>query len=99
MAPGLFYPSMFLPPGLGMTLSGYPHTALAGLQSTVSSSDDKEDKTDGKTEDSSFIEGEANSGDSDLAGSPSKPSSLGEDELAQATGLDSIEGEDEEDED
>ncbi|XP_069777518.1 chromodomain-helicase-DNA-binding protein 7 isoform X4 [Narcine bancroftii] len=100
MAPGLFYPSMFLPPGLGMTLSGFPHTALAGLQSTASSNDDKEDKTDGKTEDSSFVEGEANSDDSDPVASPSKPadSSLVEDELAQATGLDSVEGE-EEDED
>ncbi|XP_072897973.1 chromodomain-helicase-DNA-binding protein 7 isoform X2 [Hemitrygon akajei] len=101
MAPGLFYPSMFLPPGLGMTLSGFPPTTLAGLQSTVSSSEDKEDKTDGKTEDSSFIEGEANSDDSDPVGSPSKPadSSLVEDELVQATGLDSVEGEEEEDED
>ncbi|XP_060678630.1 chromodomain-helicase-DNA-binding protein 7 isoform X3 [Hemiscyllium ocellatum] len=96
MAPGLFYPSMFLPPGLGMTLSGFPHNTLAGLQSTISSNDDKEDKTDGKTEDNSVIEGEANSDDSDPMGSPSKAadSSLVEDELAQATGLDSVEGDD-----
>uniref|UniRef100_A0A4W3JTQ7 Chromodomain helicase DNA binding protein 7 n=1 Tax=Callorhinchus milii TaxID=7868 RepID=A0A4W3JTQ7_CALMI len=102
MAPGLFYQSMLFPPGLGMALPGFPQ--LTGLQSTMSSSDDKEDKTDGKAEDNSFIEGEGegNSDDSDGVGSPSKPvdSSLMEDELAQATGLDSVEGaEEEEDED
>ncbi|KAJ8387669.1 hypothetical protein AAFF_G00152190 [Aldrovandia affinis] len=33
MAPGLFYPSMFLPPGLGgLSLPGLPQAVLAGLQ-------------------------------------------------------------------
>ncbi|CAB1317634.1 unnamed protein product [Coregonus sp. 'balchen'] len=36
MAPGLFSPYMFLPPGLGgLTLPGFPHTALADLQSAM----------------------------------------------------------------
>ncbi|KAI1901420.1 hypothetical protein AGOR_G00034260 [Albula goreensis] len=36
MAPGLFYPSMFLPPGLGgLSLPGLPQAALAGLQSAM----------------------------------------------------------------
>uniref|UniRef100_A0A674EBD8 Chromodomain helicase DNA binding protein 7 n=1 Tax=Salmo trutta TaxID=8032 RepID=A0A674EBD8_SALTR len=36
MAPGLFSPYMFLPPGLGgLTLPGFPPTALADLQSAM----------------------------------------------------------------
>ncbi|KAG5850241.1 hypothetical protein ANANG_G00080150 [Anguilla anguilla] len=36
MAPGLFYPSMFLPPGLsGLALPGFPQATLAGLQSAM----------------------------------------------------------------
>lgn len=47
MAPGLFYPSMFLPPGLGgLTLPGFP--ALAGLQNAVGSGEEKApDKAEG----------------------------------------------------
>uniref|UniRef100_A0A8C8SP23 Chromodomain-helicase-DNA-binding protein 7 n=1 Tax=Pelusios castaneus TaxID=367368 RepID=A0A8C8SP23_9SAUR len=47
MAPGLFYPSMFLPPGLGgLTLPGFP--GLAGLQNAVGSGEEKAtDKTEG----------------------------------------------------
>ncbi|KAE8598858.1 hypothetical protein XENTR_v10016966 [Xenopus tropicalis] len=74
MAPGLFYPSMFLPPGLGgLTLPGFP--SLAGLQSAVSSSEEKaaddcenqepsdaEESMD-KTADSSILEDETAQGE------------------------------------
>lgn len=36
MAPGLFYPSMFLPPGLGgLSLAGFPSTSLSDLQNAM----------------------------------------------------------------
>ncbi|KAG8570771.1 hypothetical protein GDO81_011410 [Engystomops pustulosus] len=56
MAPGLFYPSMFLPPGLGgLTLPGFP--SLAGLQSAVSSSEDKAtDKGEAESQEASDVE-------------------------------------------
>lgn len=56
MAPGLFYPSMFLPPGLGgLTLPGFP--SLAGLQSAVSASEDKAtDKGEAESREASDVD-------------------------------------------
>lgn len=56
MAPGLFYPSMFLPPGLGgLTLPGFP--SLAGLQSAVNASEDKAtDKGEAESREASDVD-------------------------------------------
>ncbi|KAJ7338864.1 hypothetical protein JRQ81_012766 [Phrynocephalus forsythii] len=92
MAPGLFYPSMFLPPGLGgLTLPGFP--ALTGLQNTVGSS---EVKATDKTEGAAFKD-EENLEGSDAEGSLDKTadSSALEDEIAQGEELDSLDGGDE----
>uniref|UniRef100_A0A2D4GNI3 Uncharacterized protein n=1 Tax=Micrurus corallinus TaxID=54390 RepID=A0A2D4GNI3_MICCO len=92
MAPGLFYPSMFLPPGLGgLTLPGFP--ALAGLQNAVGSS---EVKVTDKTEEAAFKD-EENLEGSDAEGSLDKTadSSALEDEIAQGEELDSLDGGDE----
>lgn len=92
MAPGLFYPSMFLPPGLGgLTLPGFP--ALAGLQNAVGSS---EVKVTDKTEGAAFKD-EENLEGSDAEDSLDKTadSSALEDEIAQGEELDSLDGGDE----
>lgn len=90
MAPGLFYPSMFLPPGLGgLTLPGFP--ALAGLQNAVGSG---EGKAAGKAEGGPFKDGGENLEGSDAEESLDKTaeSSVLEDEIAQGEELDSLEG-------
>ncbi|KAM4688567.1 chromodomain-helicase-DNA-binding protein 7 [Discoglossus pictus] len=83
MAPGLFYPSMFLPPGLGgLTLPGFP--SLAGLQNTVSSSEEKvEDKLEGESQEAS---------DAEESLDKTADSSILEDEIAHGEDLDSPEG-------
>ncbi|KAM7075284.1 chromodomain-helicase-DNA-binding protein 7 isoform 3-T4 [Molossus nigricans] len=92
MAPGLFYPSMFLPPGLGgLTLPGFP--ALAGLQNAVGSSAEKApDKAEGGT-----LQEEENLDGSDVEENLDKTaeSSVLEDEMAQGEELDSLDGGDE----
>lgn len=92
MAPGLFYPSMFLPPGLGgLTLPSFP--ALAGLQNAVGSGDDKApDKAEGGT----FQEEETLEGsDAEESLDKTAESSVLEDEIAQGEELDSLDGGDE----
>ncbi|XP_067323510.1 chromodomain-helicase-DNA-binding protein 7 isoform X3 [Anolis sagrei] len=92
MAPGLFYPSMFLPPGLGgLTLPGFP--ALAGLQNAVGSSEVKvTDKTEGPAfKDEENLEGS----DAEESLDKTADSSALEDEIAQGEELDSLDGGDE----
>ncbi|XP_077348882.1 chromodomain-helicase-DNA-binding protein 7 isoform X2 [Lithobates pipiens] len=90
MAPGLFYPSMFLPPGLGgLTLPGFP--SLAGLQSTVSSSEEKAtDKGEAENQEAS---------DADETMDKTADSSVLEDDIAHEEELDSPEGGEENDKD
>uniref|UniRef100_A0A2K6EVI2 Chromodomain helicase DNA binding protein 7 n=1 Tax=Propithecus coquereli TaxID=379532 RepID=A0A2K6EVI2_PROCO len=92
MAPGLFYPSMFLPPGLGgLTLPGFP--ALAGLQNAVGSG---EEKAADKAEGGPFKDGETLEGsDAEESLDKTAESSLLEDEIAQGEELDSLDGGDE----
>uniref|UniRef100_A0A8C6BSC9 BRK domain-containing protein n=1 Tax=Monodon monoceros TaxID=40151 RepID=A0A8C6BSC9_MONMO len=92
MAPGLFYPSMFLPPGLGgLTLPGFP--ALAGLQNAVGSGDDK---APDKAEGGAFQEEETLEGsDAEESLDKTAESSVLEDEIAQGEELDSLDGGDE----
>ncbi|XP_021572501.1 chromodomain-helicase-DNA-binding protein 7 isoform X2 [Carlito syrichta] len=92
MAPGLFYPSMFLPPGLGgLTLPGFP--ALAGLQNAVGSG---EEKAADKAEGGAFKDGETLEGsDAEESLDKTAESSLLEDEIAQGEELDSLDGGDE----
>ncbi|XP_006874108.1 PREDICTED: chromodomain-helicase-DNA-binding protein 7-like [Chrysochloris asiatica] len=92
MAPGLFYPSMFLPPGLGgLTLPGFP--TLAGLQNAVGPGDDKPtDKAEGTPfKDEETLEGS----DAEESLDKTAESSLLEDEIAQGEELDSLDGGDE----
>ncbi|KAM5136889.1 chromodomain-helicase-DNA-binding protein 7 isoform 6-T6 [Callospermophilus lateralis] len=92
MAPGLFYPSMFLPPGLGgLTLPGFP--ALAGLQNAVGSSEEKAaDKAEGGPfKDAENLEGS----DAEESLDKTAESSVLEDETAQGEELDSLDGGDE----
>lgn len=92
MAPGLFYPSMFLPPGLGgLTLPGFP--ALAGLQNAVGPSEVKvTDKTEGAAfKDEENLEGS----DAEESLDKTADSSALEDEIAQGEELDSLDGGDE----
>uniref|UniRef100_A0A8D2CWV9 Chromodomain helicase DNA binding protein 7 n=1 Tax=Sciurus vulgaris TaxID=55149 RepID=A0A8D2CWV9_SCIVU len=92
MAPGLFYPSMFLPPGLGgLTLPGFP--ALAGLQNAVGSSEEKAaDKAEGGPfKDAENLEGS----DAEESLDKTAESSVLEDEIAQGEELDSLDGGDE----
>ncbi|MEJ1272775.1 hypothetical protein NN561_003629 [Cricetulus griseus] len=92
MAPGLFYPSMFLPPGLGgLTLPGFP--ALAGLQNAVGASEEKAtDKAEGgPCKDGETLEGS----DAEENLDKTAESSILEDEVAQGEELDSLEGGDE----
>nr|XP_020667216.1 chromodomain-helicase-DNA-binding protein 7 isoform X1 [Pogona vitticeps]XP_020667225.1 chromodomain-helicase-DNA-binding protein 7 isoform X1 [Pogona vitticeps]XP_020667232.1 chromodomain-helicase-DNA-binding protein 7 isoform X1 [Pogona vitticeps]XP_020667238.1 chromodomain-helicase-DNA-binding protein 7 isoform X1 [Pogona vitticeps]XP_020667247.1 chromodomain-helicase-DNA-binding protein 7 isoform X1 [Pogona vitticeps]XP_020667256.1 chromodomain-helicase-DNA-binding protein 7 isoform X1 len=92
MAPGLFYPSMFLPPGLGgLTLPGFP--ALTGLQNTVGCSEVKAtDKTEGAAfKDEENLEGS----DAEESLDKTADSSALEDEIAQGEELDSLDGGDE----
>uniref|UniRef100_A0A2K6DIN2 Chromodomain helicase DNA binding protein 7 n=1 Tax=Macaca nemestrina TaxID=9545 RepID=A0A2K6DIN2_MACNE len=93
MAPGLFYPSMFLPPGLGgLTLPGFP--ALAGLQNAVGSSEEK--AAADKAEGGPFKDGETLGGsDAEESLDKTAESSLLEDEIAQGEELDSLDGGDE----
>uniref|UniRef100_A0A7M4FK82 Chromodomain-helicase-DNA-binding protein 7 n=1 Tax=Crocodylus porosus TaxID=8502 RepID=A0A7M4FK82_CROPO len=89
MAPGLFYPSMFLPPGLGgLTLPGFP--ALAGLQNAVGSNEEKAtDKTEGAAfKDEENLEGS----DAEESLDKTADSSVLEDEIAQGEELDSLDG-------
>uniref|UniRef100_A0A669R5M8 Chromodomain helicase DNA binding protein 7 n=1 Tax=Phasianus colchicus TaxID=9054 RepID=A0A669R5M8_PHACC len=89
MAPGLFYPSMFLPPGLGgLTLPGFP--ALAGLQNAVGSNEEKAtDKTEGTAfKDEENLEGS----DAEESLDKTADSSVLEDEIAQGEELDSLDG-------
>uniref|UniRef100_A0A8C8UDK7 Chromodomain helicase DNA binding protein 7 n=1 Tax=Peromyscus maniculatus bairdii TaxID=230844 RepID=A0A8C8UDK7_PERMB len=89
MAPGLFYPSMFLPPGLGgLTLPGFP--ALAGLQNAVGASEEKAaDKAEGgPCKDGETLEGS----DAEDNLDKTAESSILEDEVAQGEELDSLEG-------
>ncbi|KAF4022308.1 hypothetical protein G4228_014335 [Cervus hanglu yarkandensis] len=92
MAPGLFYPSMFLPPGLGgLTLPGFP--ALAGLQGAVGAG---EDKGPDKAEGAAFQEEEPLEGsDAEESLDKTAESSVLEDEIAQGEELDSLDGGDE----
>ncbi|KAI4539764.1 hypothetical protein MG293_010159 [Ovis ammon polii] len=92
MAPGLFYPSMFLPPGLGgLTLPGFP--ALAGLQGAVGAG---EDKAPDKAEGAAFQEEEPLEGsDAEESLDKTAESSVLEDEMAQGEELDSLDGGDE----
>ncbi|KAL2766734.1 chromodomain-helicase-DNA-binding protein 7 isoform 1 [Daubentonia madagascariensis] len=92
VAPGLFYPSMFLPPGLGgLTLPGFP--ALAGLQNAVGSA---EEKAADKAEGGPFKDGETLEGsDAEESLDKTAESSLLEDEIAQGEELDSLDGGDE----
>ncbi|NP_001085269.1 chromodomain helicase DNA binding protein 7 L homeolog [Xenopus laevis] len=84
MAPGLFYPSMFLPPGLGgLTLPGFP--SLAGLQSAVSSSEEKA-ADDGENQEAS---------DAEESIDKTADSSILDDEMAQGEEGESPDGEDE----
>uniref|UniRef100_A0A8C2TH86 Chromodomain helicase DNA binding protein 7 n=1 Tax=Coturnix japonica TaxID=93934 RepID=A0A8C2TH86_COTJA len=89
MAPGLFYPSMFLPPGLGgLTLPGFP--ALAGLQNAVGSN---EEKATEKTEGTAFKDEENLEGsDAEESLDKTADSSVLEDEIAQGEELDSLDG-------
>ncbi|XP_077022960.1 chromodomain-helicase-DNA-binding protein 7 isoform X2 [Tamandua tetradactyla] len=92
MAPGLFYPSMFLPPGLGgLTLPGFP--ALAGLQNAVGSGEEKApDKAEGAPfKDEENLEGS----DAEESLDKTAESSVLEDEIAQGEELDSLDGGDE----
>ncbi|XP_053322550.1 chromodomain-helicase-DNA-binding protein 7 [Spea bombifrons] len=84
MAPGLFYPSMFLPPGLGgLTLPGFP--SLAGLQTAVSASEEKTaDKGDAEHQEAS---------DAEETLDKTADSSVLEDETAHGEELDSPAGE------
>lgn len=89
MAPGLFYPSMFLPPGLGgLTLPGFP--ALAGLQNTVGSGAEKgADKAEGVAfQEEEHLEGS----DAEENLDKTAESSVLEDEIAQGEELDSLDG-------
>ncbi|XP_004842200.1 chromodomain-helicase-DNA-binding protein 7 isoform X4 [Heterocephalus glaber] len=92
VAPGLFYPSMFLPPGLGgLTLPGFP--ALAGLQNAVGSG---EEKAADKAEGGPFKDGENPEGsDAEESLDKTAESSILEDEIAQGEELDSLDGGDE----
>ncbi|KAJ8279766.1 hypothetical protein COCON_G00068320 [Conger conger] len=103
MAPGLFYPSMFLPPGLGgLALPGFPQATLAGLQSAMAGAgagaagDDKEAGKEpaakAKAEDR---ENAAEDSDTDESQNKTAESSLLEDELGPAEELDSLDGADE----
>ncbi|KAM4704795.1 chromodomain-helicase-DNA-binding protein 7 isoform 2-T2 [Rhinophrynus dorsalis] len=82
MAPGLFYPSMFLPPGLGgLTLPGFP--SLSGLQSVVSSTEEKAaDKDEVENQEASDAEGSLDK---------TADSSVLEDDIAHGEDLDSPE--------
>ncbi|XP_062936209.1 chromodomain-helicase-DNA-binding protein 7 isoform X1 [Cynocephalus volans] len=90
MAPGLFYPSMFLPPGLGgLTLPGFP--ALAGLQNAVGSGEEKaaEKAEGGPFKDAENLEGS----DAEESLDKTAESSVLEDgEIAQGEELDSLDG-------
>ncbi|KAM4865026.1 chromodomain-helicase-DNA-binding protein 7 isoform 3-T3 [Thomomys bottae] len=89
MAPGLFYPSMFLPPGLGgLTLPGFP--ALAGLQNAMGSTEEKAaDKAEGgPCKDGENLEGS----DAEESLDKTAESSVLEDEMAQGEELDSLDG-------
>ncbi|KAB1256575.1 Chromodomain-helicase-DNA-binding protein 7 [Camelus dromedarius] len=89
VAPGLFYPSMFLPPGLGgLTLPGFP--ALAGLQNAVGAG---EEKAPDKAEGAAFPEEENLEGsDAEESLDKTAESSVLEDEIAQGEELDSLDG-------
>ncbi|XP_036292893.1 chromodomain-helicase-DNA-binding protein 7 isoform X3 [Pipistrellus kuhlii] len=89
MAPGLFYPSMFLPPGLGgLTLPGFP--ALAGLQNAVGAGVEKgPDKAEGAAfQEEEHLEGS----DAEENLDKTAESSVLEDEIAQGEELDSLDG-------
>ncbi|TRY81834.1 hypothetical protein DNTS_000534 [Danionella cerebrum] len=105
MAPGLFYPSMFLPPGLGgLSIPGFPQASLADLQNAVSgalggSGGDKESSKEPRTNQDPNVSvtetAENTLEDSDSGESQNKTadSSVLDDDLAgPAEEVDSIEG-------
>ncbi|XP_051984358.1 chromodomain-helicase-DNA-binding protein 7-like isoform X1 [Xyrauchen texanus] len=114
MAPGLFYPSMFLPPSLGgLGLPGFPQASLADLQSTVSGAlgatgEDKESSKGPNTDqDQNAFTADVETADNTLEDSDSEESqnktadsSVLDDDLAgPADEMDSIEGGMDEDDD
>ncbi|XP_051785343.1 chromodomain-helicase-DNA-binding protein 7 isoform X2 [Erpetoichthys calabaricus] len=101
MAPGLFYPSMFLPHGLsGLTLPGFSQATLAGLQNAIGGSGGEEKVNKDSNPGTKDEDGENALEDSDTDESQNKTaeSSVLEDELAPAEELDSLDGGDEVDE-
>uniref|UniRef100_W5MCL6 Chromodomain helicase DNA binding protein 7 n=1 Tax=Lepisosteus oculatus TaxID=7918 RepID=W5MCL6_LEPOC len=84
MAPGLFYPSMFLPPSLGgLTLPGFSQATLAGLQNAMAgASGGAAEDGDNTMEDS----------DTDESQNKTADSSVLEDEVGPAEELDSLDG-------
>nr|XP_015209125.1 PREDICTED: chromodomain-helicase-DNA-binding protein 7 isoform X1 [Lepisosteus oculatus]XP_015209126.1 PREDICTED: chromodomain-helicase-DNA-binding protein 7 isoform X1 [Lepisosteus oculatus]XP_015209127.1 PREDICTED: chromodomain-helicase-DNA-binding protein 7 isoform X1 [Lepisosteus oculatus] len=100
MAPGLFYPSMFLPPSLGgLTLPGFSQATLAGLQNAMAGASGGaagEEKEAGKepAPDAKAEDGDNTMEDSDTDESQNKTadSSVLEDEVGPAEELDSLDG-------
>lgn len=107
MAPGLFYPSMFLPPSLGgLAIPGFPQASLADLQSAVSGAlgatgEDKEsDKGPRTNQDPNASVADVETADNTLEDSDSEESqnktadsSVLDDDLAgPAEEMDSMEG-------
>uniref|UniRef100_A0A9J8B3G1 Chromodomain helicase DNA binding protein 7 n=1 Tax=Cyprinus carpio carpio TaxID=630221 RepID=A0A9J8B3G1_CYPCA len=107
MAPGLFYPSMFLPPSLGgLGIPGFPQAYLADLQSAVSGAlgATGEDKDSGKgplknqdqnasTADMETADNTLEDSDSEESQNKTADSSVLDDDLAEpAEEVDSMEG-------
>uniref|UniRef100_A0A673H5V5 Chromodomain-helicase-DNA-binding protein 7-like n=1 Tax=Sinocyclocheilus rhinocerous TaxID=307959 RepID=A0A673H5V5_9TELE len=107
MAPGLFYPSMFLPPSLGgLGIPGFPQASLADLQSAVSGAFGAtgEDKDSGKgprtnqdqnasTADMETADNTLEDSDSEESQNKTADSSVLDDDLAgPAEEMDSMEG-------
>uniref|UniRef100_A0A672SMP1 Chromodomain helicase DNA binding protein 7 n=1 Tax=Sinocyclocheilus grahami TaxID=75366 RepID=A0A672SMP1_SINGR len=107
MAPGLFYPSMFLPPSLGgLGIPGFPQASLADLQSAVSGAFGAtgEDKDSGKgprtnqdqnasTADMETANNTLEDSDSEESQNKTADSSVLDDDLAgPAEEMDSMEG-------
>ncbi|MGH0129219.1 UNVERIFIED_CONTAM: hypothetical protein FKN15_069725 [Acipenser sinensis] len=107
MAPGLFYPSMFLPPSLGgLSLHGFSQATLAGLQNAMGGSGRSEDKEDKEADTDANLGTKEDDGvnaleDSDTDESQNKTadSSVLEDELGPGEELDLLDGAEEVEED
>ncbi|XP_041103529.1 chromodomain-helicase-DNA-binding protein 7-like isoform X1 [Polyodon spathula] len=97
MAPGLFYPSMFLPPSLGgLSLHGFSQATLAGLQNAMGGSGrskDKEADTDADlgTKEEDGVNALEDS-DTDESQNKTADSSVLEDELGPCEEVDSLDG-------